>query len=417
MNGLHAALDDLVRDVPEYGDLDRAIAEAERDRRRRNTVVAGLVAAAAALIVIAGTLVLAQSDDAAPPPVTPSPTPPPPAKPQAPGPGDHPVALLEADGGLLLATLAQTERPGTATLWRNDAGGWQQVGTVDDVVPLHMKADSHGSRLRTGPGRQDLYLSTSAFDGVQFSRDGGATWRTLPNPDPCRAECFIFLYDDYFYARGDWVGDSELDVESSRTLSRAAFGTTTWEDIALPPASGGFPGYMDFLVLEDGSLVIEEAGGCEASATGHYRVSRDHGNTWSERRALPGSSSCISGTRDNVLYAECSTTACYYDTGGNGSGEGTYRTTDLANWKPNREPVPHHVRYGNPVFAPIGGRCPAGLGDDPVYHWVEEPVHRVGDRFFKLFHVPGSRGHEHTLMVSRDDCRTWKPAYRQSSGS
>jgi hypothetical protein len=44
-------------------------------------------------------------------------------------------------------------------------------------------------------------------------------------------------------------------------------------------------------------------------------------------------------------------------------------------------------------------------------------VHRVGNEVFKLFHVPGTRGHQHTLMVSRDDCRTWKPAYRQSSGS
>lgn len=406
MNSLHAAFEELVQDVPEYGDLDRAIAEAEVERRRQYAVVAGLVAAAAALIVIAGTLVLTQGKDAAPPPVAPTPTPTPSSKAQAPGPDDHPVTLLEVDGGLLLATVDGVDRVGEATLWRKDAGGWQQVGTVDGVVPGRLKYDSDGSTLRPGPTSLDVFLTTSAHDGVRFSRDGGATWSHLDNPEPCGAECYIARYGDYFYALTDSL------------LSRAAFGTTTWEHRPLPPSSAPGLGYGNLVVLDDGTLVIEEGGDCASGAQGQYRVSRDRGDTWSDPRALPGSSNCITGTHDNTLYAECGTTSCYYDTGGNGGGNNIYFTTDLVHWEPAQQPVPRGMVYGDLALLPRTERtCPVGLGLDPVYRWVEKPAHRVGEEIFKLFHVRGTHGHEHVLKVSRDDCRTWRPAYRQSSGS
>ena len=54
MSGLHEAFDEIVADVPVYGDLDRAIEQADRERRRRYGVVAGLVAAAAVVAVIVG---------------------------------------------------------------------------------------------------------------------------------------------------------------------------------------------------------------------------------------------------------------------------------------------------------------------------------------------------------------------------
>ena len=74
MSGLREAFDEIVADVPVYGDLDRAIARAERERRRRNRVVAGLAAAAAVGAVIIGMLAVARDTDTAPP-ISPSPSP------------------------------------------------------------------------------------------------------------------------------------------------------------------------------------------------------------------------------------------------------------------------------------------------------------------------------------------------------
>jgi len=81
MSGLHDAFDEIVADVPVYGDLDRAIEQADRERRHRNGLVAGLAAAAVVLVVIAGIVAVSRDTDTAPPispsptPVTPSPTP------------------------------------------------------------------------------------------------------------------------------------------------------------------------------------------------------------------------------------------------------------------------------------------------------------------------------------------------------
>jgi hypothetical protein len=80
MSGLREAFDEIVADVPAYGDLDRAIARAERERRRRYGVVAGLAAAAAVVAVIVGMLAVTRNTDTAPPvsptKITPTPTPP-----------------------------------------------------------------------------------------------------------------------------------------------------------------------------------------------------------------------------------------------------------------------------------------------------------------------------------------------------
>jgi hypothetical protein len=56
MSGLHEAFDEMVADVPIYGDLDRAVEQAERERRHRYGVLAGLAAAAAAVTVIVSVL-------------------------------------------------------------------------------------------------------------------------------------------------------------------------------------------------------------------------------------------------------------------------------------------------------------------------------------------------------------------------
>jgi len=393
MNGLHAALDELVTDVPEYGDLDRAIAQAEHERRRRYGVVASLVAAAAVLVVIAGTLALTRDQDAAPSPIAPTPTPTPSTTVQAPGPQDRPVEIADLGGALVLATLDQLDHPGTATLWRRESGRWQKLGTLEHAVPRHWKLDPDGISLSPGPGSQDVIATTSRDGGVtvSFSRDGGATWTSLAGP--C-AGCYIRLVGDAFYGSGAPV----------TTLWRAPFGATTWEELPLPPTPDPQSGSRRWFVMDDGTLVIEDSGDCVAGALGHYRVSRDEGETCSERRALPGSSNCIRGTCRNTLYAECGTTSCYYDTGGNGGGEGYYQSTDLVHWKPLQQPAPNLYPLTSPRV------CPPSRGNDPVYDWVEEPALRVGGEVFRLFHVNDRDGREHVLKVSRDDCRTWRKA-------
>ena len=74
MSGLHEAFDQIVADVPVYGDLDQAIEQADRERRHRYTTVVGLAAAAVVLAVIAGIVAVSGRTDTAPP-ISPSPTP------------------------------------------------------------------------------------------------------------------------------------------------------------------------------------------------------------------------------------------------------------------------------------------------------------------------------------------------------
>lgn len=54
MSGLREAFEQLVEDVPAYGDLDRAIEQVEAERPHRPAVIAGLAAAAAVVAVVAG---------------------------------------------------------------------------------------------------------------------------------------------------------------------------------------------------------------------------------------------------------------------------------------------------------------------------------------------------------------------------
>jgi hypothetical protein len=85
MSGLREAFDAMAADVPAYGDLDRAIEQAERERRHRYGVMVGLAAAAAVITVIIGVLTVSGGTDTAPP-VSPTPSVPtsPPAKSQSP---------------------------------------------------------------------------------------------------------------------------------------------------------------------------------------------------------------------------------------------------------------------------------------------------------------------------------------------
>lgn len=72
MNRLRDAFDEIVADVPVYGDLDRAIEEVARERRLRYGAVAGLAAVAAVAALIVGVLSVTRGGDNSKEPVGPS---------------------------------------------------------------------------------------------------------------------------------------------------------------------------------------------------------------------------------------------------------------------------------------------------------------------------------------------------------
>jgi len=84
MSGLREAFDEIVADVPVYGDLDRAFEEAERERHHRYGVIAGFAAAAAVVAVIVGLLAITHPGNDSKEPVGPSTPTPTPAKTQSP---------------------------------------------------------------------------------------------------------------------------------------------------------------------------------------------------------------------------------------------------------------------------------------------------------------------------------------------
>jgi hypothetical protein len=72
MSGLREAFDEIVADVPVYGALDRAIEQADRERRHRNGRVAGLAAAAVVVAVIVGALAITRDGSDSQRPIGPS---------------------------------------------------------------------------------------------------------------------------------------------------------------------------------------------------------------------------------------------------------------------------------------------------------------------------------------------------------
>jgi hypothetical protein len=380
-----------------YGDLDRAIERADRERRGRAALVAGIAAAAVVVVVVAGAIANTGGKDAAPP-AGPSPSHAASVRYESPGSRDRPVSLYGANGALVLVTLERTDRIGTATLWRKDSAGWQKLGTLERAVPLHWRADSDGTRLTSGPGVRDI-VARLGQEGVGFSSDGGATWTYLAAPPTAGAcaDCFGNVHGDYLY----------LSAGEGRALWRAGFGARTWQRVALPPDPGPQTRYRFPLVLDNGLLISGEA--TDDQCLGGYRISRDHGDTWSERRTLPRST-CLTASDRNTAFACDEGQDCY-------GGQGVYRSTDLVHWKPARG-----LSEGWSSMEPVCSGWDASRR--PFIEW---PV-RAGDEFFSLVHLnyrdgreirprrgllqTGRHEVEHLLVVSRDDCHTWQRVRR-----
>ena len=150
MSGLHERFDEIVADVPTYGDLDRAIERADRERRHRHGVIAGVAAAAAVVAVVIGVLVIGRDTDTAPP-VSPRPGP-------TPSRTQSPQTWVDA-------TMTPVEGSGWVVPPPADAGrdGWFRI-VADHLRPSPRPAE-WGQGAFELPGEGSLH-STSGEIGV-----------------------------------------------------------------------------------------------------------------------------------------------------------------------------------------------------------------------------------------------------------
>jgi dipeptidyl aminopeptidase/acylaminoacyl peptidase len=193
MSGLREAFDQIVADVPVYGDLDRAIEQAERERRHRYGVVAGLVAAAAVVAVIIGLLAVTRDGNDPPQPVGPT-TPTPTETPTDTPPASTAPLSLPANGRLARAEdlFARATEPcsvitaddelatpgADCVIWAQDVDATASIGLFEEN-PIDTGNDPDGPAIVT-----TLRVATrDAVIGQFPSPYGGVDAELGPGPD------------------------------------------------------------------------------------------------------------------------------------------------------------------------------------------------------------------------------------------
>jgi Tol biopolymer transport system component len=184
MSGLHEAFDEIVADVPVYGDLDRAIEQAEHDRRRRHGVVAGLAAAAVVLAVIIG--LLAATGDANDPQRPTGPL-------NSPSPTPIPVAT---DGSIYFAAEASAGKALT------DFRSFGEVETDPKQMDIYLSRTGQPVRRIIGTSAHERCPAVSP-DGARLAYLEGTTIvivRLDANGDPGSPEVRVDLKAQDLYA-------------------------------------------------------------------------------------------------------------------------------------------------------------------------------------------------------------------------
>lgn len=341
--------------------------EAVSRTRRRGTAIGATVAGAAVILGVialaAGVAGLPLADEG---PAGPSPSPS--VTFESPGPRYHPITMYAAHGVLTLLTAERMDRPVPATLWRKAPGGWLRLGTLDRTVGPDAVAEQ--IRLQPGPGSDDLVAFGLSGNRVGFSQDGGATWSYLAPPAGCPGEDWCSID-----STGDW-----LYIADQGAAWRAPFGATAWERFSVPQDN------PVLLELDDALISIESD--CD-TATNHYWVSHDHGDSWTERRDFPAGT-CAYDTLDGTAYA-------YPIVDPN--DDQSWRSTDLS-WE--RAPVSAGVERERRSWA----LCPDMANTHPPGQ--SAPV-QIGDELYQLAQVNHRNGWKRVLRVSHDECHTWKP--------
>lgn len=183
MSGLYEAFDEIVADVPVYGDLERAIEQAGREQRRRHGAIAGLAAAAAVAAVVVGVLATTRDVNSSPPPTGPSPTP----------------------------TPTPTESTSAAAMWEPPAPLRPAASRV--LRPDH---DSYGNALPVGD-QGDTPIAeidiVSIGEGSDFH--GGSSWglplAARPPRDPAGR---VIAYGVVVDGDGDHRADCQIGINN-----------------------------------------------------------------------------------------------------------------------------------------------------------------------------------------------------------
>lgn len=179
MSALREAFEEIVADVPVYGDLDRAMEQVDGERRHRVTVVVGLTAAAAVLAVVAGVLAAGRGGDAAPDPAVPTPT-------QTPTQSDTTERVQPIPRGQSDVLAVEQVGPGRLVVGgRTVPGRWGVDHSRLDVwVGLRTDADDYESQWwgkGTTVHKMPPSIGSVLRGGVAISQD--ARWIAWTRPD------------------------------------------------------------------------------------------------------------------------------------------------------------------------------------------------------------------------------------------
>jgi hypothetical protein len=188
MSGLREAFDEIVADVPVYGDLGRAIEQADRERRRRHGVAAVLVAAAAAVAVIVGVLAGTRDGSDSQQPIGPVTTPAP----------------------------TSTERTSAAVAWKPPEPLRPAASRV-----VQVDHDTDGNALPVGDSGDTAIAEIDIVrvgEGSQFQ--GGSSWiLPLASRPPLDPADRIVAYGVVVDGDGDQRADCEIGINNDAPTS------------------------------------------------------------------------------------------------------------------------------------------------------------------------------------------------------
>jgi hypothetical protein len=189
MSGLHDAFDEIVADVPVYGDLDRAIERAHREQRRRNGAIAGL-ATAAVVAVIVSLLAINNAGSRSQQPIDPATTPPP----------------------------TPTERTSTAA--------WEPPEPLRPAASLVVQhdEDNFGNALDWRDPRDAAVAEADIVSvGEAFNMGGGSSWRfQLAARTPLHPAGRVIAYGVVVDRDGDHGADCQIGINNDAP-ERGAF--------------------------------------------------------------------------------------------------------------------------------------------------------------------------------------------------
>ena len=245
MSGLHDAFDELVADVPVYGDIDRAIEQANREQVHRHGMVAGLAAAAAVVAVIIGMLAITHDANRSERPAGPSSPTPTPTGSQDPTPALGPAIYFDAlavQGDSLSDPAHNIGGPKDIYLTRESGTAQQLVATrTDEHCP---RVSPEGDMLAYLEGTTVVVrrLDANGLPGATTARVQHSPASTdglaCPQWSPRGGQLAIAVdgFDDESYEQNFEVRVIDADGGTERVVARPQAQFMPLSEIAWSPA-------------------------------------------------------------------------------------------------------------------------------------------------------------------------------------